>query len=111
MVYSPKETLSLRNIAAGVIAEDGVNCEKAKEVGDSKVAGKDVHEHSFQKKDEVKTLACKTFVHFKDGSIQIDPQMLFQRLNVLAASMTTGFIFFNMKCLATLQRCLTLLCH
>jgi hypothetical protein len=80
---------SLRNIATGVVAEDGVNCEKAKEVGDSiikKMAGKDVHEHSFQKKDQVKTLACKTSVHLKDGSIQIDTQLLFQRLSVLATS-------------------------
>ncbi|KAK3750311.1 hypothetical protein QZH41_001771 [Actinostola sp. cb2023] len=80
---------SLRNIATGVVAEDGVNCEKAKEVGDSiikKMAGKYVDEHSFQKKYQVKTLACKTSVHLKDGSIQIDPQLLFQRLSVLATS-------------------------
>ncbi len=81
--------LSLQDIATGVVAKDGVNCEKAKEVGNAiikKMAGKDVHEHSFRKKYQGKTLACKTSFYLKDGSIQIDPQLLFQRLNVLATS-------------------------
>lgn len=80
---------SLKNIATGVVAEDGVNCEKAKKVGDlvvKKMAGQDALEHSFQKKDQVKTLASKTSISLKDGTIQIDPQLLFQRLSVLATS-------------------------
>ena len=46
--------------------------------------GKNIHAHSFRKKDQVETLASKSAVRFSEGSIQVDPQLLFQRLTVVA---------------------------
>jgi hypothetical protein len=82
------EDPSLRSISTGVVADQKVNAEKAKEVGESILAsmkGKLAHEHSFKKKDRVVTLAEKSAVSIKGTAIQIDPQLLFQRF-VLVAS-------------------------
>ena len=79
---------SLRSIVSGVVANENVNADKAKEVGDNIVAsmtGKNVKEFSFRRRNQVVTLASKSVVAFSDGSIQVDPQLLFQRLSVLAA--------------------------
>lgn len=97
---------SLRNIASGV-AEEGVNCNKAKEVGDkilSLMVGKNVHEDSFQKKQQVLTLASKTAVQFNDGKVQVDPQLLFQGSALLlpVGDMTILRLCLNMKCPAIL---------
>ena len=48
------------------------------------MVGKNIHDHSFQKKDQVVTLASKRAVRFSEGSIQVDPQLLYQRLTVVA---------------------------
>ena len=80
---------SLRNIATGVVAEESVNCDKAKEVGEKiiqSMRGKKVDEFSFKKKNQALTLASRTAVPFSDGYVQIDPQLLFQRLSFLATS-------------------------
>ena len=78
---------SLRSITTGVVAGEDVNADKAKEVGEKvlcSMLGKNIHDHSFRKKDQVKTLASKSAVRFSEGSIQVDPQLLFQRLTVVA---------------------------
>ena len=79
---------SLRSIVSGVVANENVNADKAKKVGDdivASMAGKSVKEFSFCKRNQVVTLASKSAVVSSDGSIKIDPQLLFQRLSVLAA--------------------------
>ncbi|XP_073253317.1 uncharacterized protein [Porites lutea] len=70
---------SLRNIATGVVADD-------RKILDS-LTGKNAHEYTFRKKDQVVTLACKTVVRLNDGDVQVDPQLMFQRLSIVA---TTG---------------------
>ena len=78
---------SLRSIMNGVVAGEDVNADKAKEAGEKvlcSMLGKNIHDHSFQKKDQVETLASKSAVRFSEGSIQVDPQLLFQRLTVVA---------------------------
>lgn len=80
---------SLRNIATGVVAENSVNCDKSREVGEKIVEalkGKDANEHTFRKKDQVVTLASKTSVKLKDDEVQIDPQLMFQRLSIVATA-------------------------
>ena len=79
---------SLRSITSGVVAEDNVNADKANELGGkilSSLAGKNVHDHSFRRKDQVVTLGSKTAVRFVEDCIQVDPQLLFQRLSIVAS--------------------------
>ena len=80
---------SLRNIATGVIADDRVNCDKSqaeeKKILDS-LTGKNAHEYTFHKKDQVVSLACKTAVRLNDGDVQVDPQLMFQRLVIMVTA-------------------------
>ena len=43
---------------------------------------------SFQRKKQAVTLAVKTAVNVDDESVQIDPQLLFQRLSLIATNGT-----------------------
>ena len=95
---------SLRSITTGIVAEDKVNADKAKEVGEkilSSLTGKNVYDHSFRRKDQVVTMASKAAVKFHDGKIQVDPQLLFQRLSIIA----TGGRFDNPKSLFKHEMC------
>ena len=55
------------------------------------LTGKNAYEYSFRKKDQVVTLACKTAVRLNDGDVQVDLQLMFQRLSIVAAATTGGF--------------------
>ncbi|CAH3166903.1 unnamed protein product, partial [Porites lobata] len=70
---------SLHNIATGVVADDRKIL--------ASLTGKNAHEYAFHKKDQVVTLACKTAVRLNDGDVQVNPQLMFQRLSIMA---TTG---------------------
>ena len=80
---------SLRNIATGVVADDRVDCDKAQEKGQKILAsltGKNAHEYTFRKKNQVVTLASKITVRLTDGEVQVDPQLMFQRLSIVATA-------------------------
>ena len=47
----------------------------------SSMVGKNAHDYSFSKKDQAVTLACNLK---SEGNIQVDPQLLFQRLSFVA---------------------------
>jgi len=77
----------LRSITSGVVADEKVNVDKCKEVGElvlNSMIGKSAYDFSFRKKDQAVTLASKTAVRFSDGNVQVDPQLLFQRLSFVA---------------------------
>lgn len=77
------EDPTLRNIASGVVAHPTVNVFDAKSVGDKiiqSMEGTTVAAHSFQKKHQVVTMDVKSTVKVKGEEIQVDPQLLFQRL-------------------------------
>ena len=70
-----------------------MNADKAKEVGEKvlcSMLGKNIHDHSFRKKDQVKTLASK-----------VDPQLLFQRLTIV----TTGGRYENLQAFFKFEMC------
>ncbi|KAK3743952.1 hypothetical protein QZH41_002713 [Actinostola sp. cb2023] len=95
---------SLRCISTGVMAEDNVNADKAKDVGENiltSMKSKHVHEHTFRRKDQAVTLATKTSVKINGDSVQVDPQLLFQRLSVVA----TGGRFENTKEMFKYEMC------
>lgn len=74
---------SLHNIANGMTAQDGVNVEKSREIGEKNLEsmeGKPVEEHTFRKADQAMTLASRTTVKIRGETVAVDPQLLFQRL-------------------------------
>lgn len=45
-----------------------------------------VHEYSFKRKCQAVTLGSKTAVAIKNEKVQVDPQLLFRRLSIIANS-------------------------
>ena len=73
----------LINIMTGVHAESSVNVEKAREVGQSildPMRGKPAAEYSFTKSNQAITFSGKSSAKVDGEKIQVDPQLLFQRL-------------------------------
>ena len=74
---------SLRSISSGVVADETVNVDIAKQVGESilkSMEGKRVEDFVFKKKEQAVTLNCKTQLKIDDNVVTVDPQLLFQRL-------------------------------
>lgn len=74
---------TLHNIDTGVTAEGRVNADNAKTVGTAIVdsmIGKGVMDHSFKKKDQLVTMGSTNAIKIGDELVNIDPQLLFQRL-------------------------------
>ena len=72
----------LRSIATGINAGISVTVDTAEEVGRNiltSMAQQNVLQHSFKKKDQAVTLSTSA-VKVNNETIQIDPQLLFQRL-------------------------------
>ena len=71
-----------RSIATGINAGISINVDIAKEVGEkilTSMAQQNVLQRSFKKKDQAVTLSTSA-VKVNNETIQIDPQLLFQRL-------------------------------
>ena len=79
----------LCNIANGVHAQASVNVENAREVGNCiilKMEGAKVSDFSFKREDQVVTLASKGSIKVDGEEVQVDTQLLFQRLALAAKS-------------------------
>ena len=68
---------SLRNISTGVHAHIIVNVDRAME-------GKTAADYTFKKNNQAVTLVMKSAVKVVGVAVQIDPQLLFQRLTIVA---------------------------
>ena len=80
---------SLRGLVSGLTAHKSVNVDDAKRVGQlilDSMVGKSVTNVSFQRKKQAITLASKAAVTVDDESVQVDPQLLFQRLSLIATN-------------------------
>ena len=78
---------SLHNIVNGVTAHDKVNVDQAKHVGQTiirSMVGEKVTEYSFRRKNQAVTLGSKATVVISGDSVPVDPQLLFQRLSIIA---------------------------
>ncbi|KAG1671837.1 hypothetical protein GQR58_016250 [Nymphon striatum] len=79
----------LQNIINGVNANETVNVDISQEIGmkilDS-MMGKTVTEFNFKRSNQAITLASKTSVHIDGEDVQVDPQLLFQRLILASKS-------------------------
>ena len=77
------EDPSLRNIMTGVNADSNVNVDAAAEVGTKvleSMTGKSVCSYSFSCCAQAITMASKSSLTIGNESVQVDPQLLFQRL-------------------------------
>lgn len=81
----------MRNISTGVTADCTVNVDRAKEVGETilkSMVGNNVQEYTFKKKNHLVTMGQKKSIKVDGEPLQIDPQLLFQRLTTVAQNMT-----------------------
>lgn len=77
----------LHSIASGVVAGNNVNVDSAKFIGKNildDMTGKSVSEYKFKKKCQAITLARKVSLIIDADVVQIDPQLLFQRLTIVS---------------------------
>lgn len=76
---------ALKNIITGVHAEDSVNVDQARATGEkvsASMIGKSVIEHSFKRNEQSVTLATTSSVRIEGERVDVDPQLLFQRLMI-----------------------------
>ena len=77
------EDSTLRSIVTGVIADNRVNVDKAKEVGQNilkTMAHKNTEGYTFKKDKQAITMDTYMISEVIHKEIQVDPQLLFQRL-------------------------------
>ncbi len=77
----------LHSISTGVHASSSVNVDAAKDVGNTILAsmeGISAADYTFKRKNQVFTLDTKCVVRIDGVAVQIDPQLLFQRLTIAA---------------------------
>ena len=85
------QDLTLHSIVNDITADDKVNIHKAKDVGQviiGSMVGKSVYELSFEWKRQAITLASRTSVIINNEPVQVDPQLMFQRLHAIATRET-----------------------
>lgn len=73
----------LLNIATGIVADENVNAHLAYENGLeilSSMKNQNVVEYSFKRSKQVKTIPSESSFNTKEDIIEVDPQLLFQRL-------------------------------
>ena len=67
----------------GVNADKAVNVDSARATGEKKLSsmtGKSAADYKFKRSAQDVTLALKSFIRIESDTVQIDPQLLFQRL-------------------------------
>lgn len=82
---------TLHNIISGVVAGEEVNVDEAKSTGNviiKSLTGKSVHDFVFKKSNQSITMGSKTGVSTKEDNFQVDPQHLFQRLCLVASTIS-----------------------
>jgi len=86
-----ERTQDLRSIASGLTGDHTVNVHNAKQVGEKildSIFGKNVFQSSFSRKDTVLQLGQRNHVRIDRDLVNIDPQLLFQRLLAVGNTQT-----------------------
>ena len=89
------DNCNLRSFATGINAGISGNVDTAKEVGEkilTSMEQQNVLQHSFKKKDQAVTLSTSA-VKVNNESIQIDPQLLFQKLGMTSWKISSNSNF------------------
>ena len=74
---------NLVSISTGIHANSSVNVDEAKSKGLDIIKdmdGKSIQDYTFRRKHQVVTMASKQTVNIDKEQVQIDPNLLFQRL-------------------------------
>lgn len=82
---------ALRGLVSGITANKGVNVDNAEQVGKTileTMTGENVLEYSFKRKSQAVTLGSQTAITIQGEAVQVDPQLLFQRLSIIACNDT-----------------------
>ena len=85
------DSIHLMNIDTGEVADTSVNVYNAKQIGDvilTNMVGKHIFEYSYKRKDMAVTITAKHSLKHDGENVQIDYQLLFQRLLTIAAEKT-----------------------
>ena len=80
---------NLRNIMTSVNADNAVNVDQARATGEkilSSMIGKIAGDYTFKRSDQAVTLASKFSVRIEGDNVQVDPQLLIQRLIIACSS-------------------------
>ena len=99
--------IGLHNISTGVHAPSSFDVDQAKPVRKAIIddmKGQCVNEYTFRRKNQAVTMDMKSSIKIDGNTVQIDPQLLFQRL-ALAAKATHDLesVFLSMSYVAILQ--------
>ena len=89
-----EESPSLQNIVTGVATREDVNVELAEEVGQKileDMTGNNVNQYVFRNRNQVITPESKSTIKIDGEKVNIDPQLLFQRL-VIAGTQATNLL-------------------
>ena len=81
--------LALTGLVSGITANKDVNVDNAEQVGKNillTMIGENVLEYTFKRKSQAVTLGSQTAVMIQGEAIQVDPQLLFQRLSIVACN-------------------------
>ena len=87
--FTSQNEESLRNIETGALADNRVNVDSAKNIGELIIAdmeGKAVIDYTFKKKNQAVTLGSKQNVKVDGEEVHVDSQLLFQRLVAVSES-------------------------
>ena len=85
------QDLTLHSIVNDITVDDKVNIHKAKDVGQviiDSMVGKSIYDQSFEWKRQAITLASGTSVVINNEPVQVNPQLMFQRLHAIATRET-----------------------
>ena len=80
---------ALRGLVSGITANKDVNVDIAKQVGKNillTMIGVNVLAYTFKRKSQAVTLGSQTAVMIQGEAVQLDPQLLFQRLSIVACN-------------------------
>ena len=92
---------SLRNITTGVHAHHTVNVDTAHSFGAAilkSAEGKTSYEHTFRRKDQVITVGKKSSIKIDGDEVQVDPQVLLQRLIIVVQTYELELAFKQKLC-------------
>ena len=82
------ESIPLRNIDTGVNADNNINAHNALACGQKiidSMVGQNIFDFSFKKSMQVLTMSSKTSITVEEGRLEVDPQVLFQRLTAISS--------------------------